>query len=63
MCFLVFEPTYPSTLAEIIINWTSLDNMLLFVIHSALNIFVVRYYFSWVMGEKYTHDLLLQPPG
>ncbi|EPB89944.1 hypothetical protein HMPREF1544_03193 [Mucor circinelloides 1006PhL] len=63
MTYTVFEPTYPSSLAEIIINWTSLDNILLFVIHSALNLFVVRYYFSWVMGEKYTHDLLLQPPG
>ncbi|OAC99973.1 hypothetical protein MUCCIDRAFT_113422 [Mucor lusitanicus CBS 277.49] len=61
--YTVFEPTYPSTLAEIVINWTSFDNILLFVIHSALNIFVVRYYFSWVMGEKYTHDFLLQPPG
>ncbi|KAK4512544.1 uncharacterized protein ATC70_003247 [Mucor velutinosus] len=63
MTYTVFEPTYPSALAEMIINWTSLDNILLFVIHSALNIFVVRYYFSWVMDEKYTHDLLLQPPG
>lgn len=63
MTYTVFEPTYPSVLTEIIINWTSLDNILLFAIHSALNIFVVRYYFSWVMGEKYTHDLLLQPPG
>ncbi|GAN06188.1 hypothetical protein MAM1_0114d05668 [Mucor ambiguus] len=63
MTYTVFEPTYPNTLTEIIINWTSLDNILLFAIHSILITFVVRYYFSWVMGEKYTHDLLLQPPG
>ncbi|KAL9546181.1 hypothetical protein MBANPS3_006792 [Mucor bainieri] len=63
MTYTVFEPTYPSALAELIINWTSLDNMLLFVIHSVLTTFVVRHYFSWVMGEKYTHDILLQPAG
>ncbi|KAI8639455.1 nucleoporin protein Ndc1-Nup [Parasitella parasitica] len=63
MTFTVFEPTYPSIFAEIIANWTSLDNLLFLIIHSVLNIFIIRFYFSWIASEKYTQDLLLQPPG
>ncbi|CEP17680.1 hypothetical protein [Parasitella parasitica] len=63
MDIVVFEPTYPSILAELVANWTSLDNLFFFIIHSVLNVFIIRFYFSWITGEKYTQDLLFQPPG
>lgn len=60
---IVFEPVYPSYLAQFIKVWTSLDNALLFGVHAFLSLVIIRFYFSWIANEKYTNEFLLQPPG
>ncbi|KAI7907686.1 nucleoporin protein Ndc1-Nup [Cokeromyces recurvatus] len=63
MMFTVFEPVYPSYLAEIIATWTSFDNWILFAIHSVLSLVIIRSYFYWILNETYTSSFLIQPPG
>lgn len=61
--WIVWEPTFPSYITEFISCYTSLDSLCLVGFYTASSLVIIRTYFSWIMGEKYTSEFLLQPPG
>ncbi|KAI8370198.1 nucleoporin protein Ndc1-Nup [Blakeslea trispora] len=63
LTFTVWEPTYPSLLAELMATWTSLDNMLLLGAHSTFSWLLIRFYFNYIAKEKYIQSMLVTPLG
>ncbi|KAI8344892.1 nucleoporin protein Ndc1-Nup [Choanephora cucurbitarum] len=63
LTYTIWEPTYPSLLAEWVASWTSLDNMLLLGAHSLFSWILVRFYFGYIAKENYTSSMLVTPLG
>ncbi|KAI8975732.1 nucleoporin protein Ndc1-Nup [Mycotypha africana] len=62
LTFTVLQPNYSSYLAALLSEFTSLDNLVLYIVHVTLTFLNIKCYF-WIVGEQYTSSFTFQPPG